>query len=173
MQAWQRYEQAVLSWLIKTSQNRSLSEDICQEIFIRLMMQEQKFCAVADQQAWLFRVAQNLLIDHQRKDRFQAMEEDVIAEQPDLDPVDLLALQCLPRVLTELTDEDREIISACDIERVKQSDYAAKHQLSLPATKARLRRARSRLKQQMLTACKVTFDENKAVCCFTPRTKNK
>jgi RNA polymerase sigma-70 factor (ECF subfamily) len=49
-----------------------------------------------------------------------------------------------------------------------QADYAQLNQLSLSATKSRLLRARKKLREQMVTACKVKFEENK-VCCFTPR----
>ncbi|MFL7048800.1 RNA polymerase subunit sigma-70, partial [Vibrio cyclitrophicus] len=46
-----------------------------------------------------------------------------------------------------------------------QKDYAEKHQLSLPAVKARLRRARIELKTILVSECKVT-QEQSGVCCF-------
>ena len=50
---------------------------------------------------------------------------------------------CLRRVLAELDEADADIIRQCDLNGQRQQDYAAAHGLSLPATKARLRRAQS------------------------------
>lgn len=41
--------------------------------------------------------------------------------------------------------------------------------ISLPGAKSRIQRARQRLRQQLVCACQVTFDENGDVCCFVPR----
>ena len=76
---------------------------------------------------------------------------------------------CLLRVMHELDVVDKDIIVQCDMQGLHQADYARLNQLSLSATKSRLQRARKKLREQMVTACKVQFEENK-VCSFTPRT---
>lgn len=173
--AWAEHEQALVGWLMKeTGNNRALSEDILQEVFIKLMQQRNAFCEVENTKAWLFRVVRNQLIDHRRRDRFQPIDElvediTVDTEEAETAAVDLLAINCLPRVLNELETEDRDIIFACDINGMKQQEYAEQHQLSLAAAKSRLRRARLKLKQQIETACQVQLDENQQVCCFTQR----
>ena len=63
------------------------------------------------------------------------------------------------RVLSELTAEDRDIIEQCDLEGVKQKDYAVAHDLSLAAVKSRLLRAREKMRARMSTACQLRFDE--------------
>ncbi|TCS35903.1 sigma-70 family RNA polymerase sigma factor [Reinekea marinisedimentorum] len=169
--AWAEHEQALVGWLLKeTGNNRALSEDLLQEVFVKLMQQRNAFCEVENTKGWLFRVARNLLIDHARRDRYQPIEDtDIAHEEADPSAIDLLAINCLPRVLNELDEEDRDIIFACDINGMKQQEYAEQHLLSLPAVKSRLRRARQKLKQQIETACHVQLDENEQVCCFTQR----
>jgi RNA polymerase sigma-70 factor (ECF subfamily) len=49
--------------------------------------------------------------------------------------------ECVGRVLTELSPEDRDIIEQCDLNGMKQQDYAEAHGLMLPAVKSRLLRA--------------------------------
>ncbi len=79
--------------------------------------------------------------------------------------------QCLPRVLSELSANDSDIIRRCDIEGMPLQTYATGHQLSLSATKSRIQRARKRLRDGLLQSCKVVLDNQGQVCCFTPREK--
>jgi RNA polymerase sigma-70 factor (ECF subfamily) len=169
MRAWNEHEQALLLWLLKETRDRDLAQDLVQELFIRVMQQRAAFCQVENSKAWLFRVARNLLIDQVRRQRYQPLEAEVAEEELQYDAVDLLALSCLPRVLSELEPSDREVLTACDLQGMNQQAFAVQHGLSLPAVKSRLRRARERLKQQIQTACQVKLDENQQVCSFVPR----
>ncbi len=66
---------------------------------------------------------------------------------------------CVGRVLTELSREDRDIIEQCDLNGMKQQDYAKAHGLTLAAVKSRLLRARQRMRDTLSANCKVQFDE--------------
>ncbi|WED21943.1 RNA polymerase sigma factor [Vibrio sp. JC009] len=171
MRAWSQNEQILLQWLLKETHDKQLSQDILQEVFIRVMQQKEAFCNVESPKAWMRRVAHNLLIDQIRKNRYQPFDGEVEEEAEELqyDAVDLLAISCLPRVLSELEQSDREVITACDLQGMNQQDYAVQHGLSLPAVKSRIRRAREKLKQQIQVSCKVQLDEQQNVCCFTAR----
>ncbi|MGC1518341.1 MAG: RNA polymerase subunit sigma-70, partial [Azonexus sp.] len=41
--------------------------------------------------------------------------------------------------------------------------------ISLPGAKSRIQRARKRLRNRLVKACQVTFDDQGEVCCFVPR----
>ena len=97
------------------------------------------------------------------------LPDDLQAESPsEPAPVDLLS-HCLPRVLLELSTEDREAIVLCDIQRMTQIAFAQRQGLSLPAAKSRVQRARRRLLTHLTEACQVNFDDTEKVCCFVPR----
>jgi DNA-directed RNA polymerase specialized sigma24 family protein len=55
--------------------------------------------------------------------------------------VDSLA-ECLPRILDKMAESDRIILTLCDLEGMKQADFADRNGLTLAATKSRLSRAR-------------------------------
>ncbi len=149
--------------------DRVLSEDLLQEVFLKALRQGQRFCALQNPRAWLFEVARNTLTDHLRRRRDSVeLPEDLSAEETPPATVDSLA-QCLPRVLAELSVEDRDAITCCDLEGMSQADYAARLGISLPGAKSRVQRARARLKAQLASACKVRLDEAGRICCFTPR----
>ena len=72
-------------------------------------------------------------------------------------------------MLAELSEADRLALTLCDIEGQPQQVLADRLGLSLPGAKSRLQRARVRLRQRLVEACQVRFDEAGTVCCFTPR----
>lgn len=80
------------------------------------------------------------------------------------DPVDSLA-DCIARALPHCAPTDRDILRQCDLEGVRQADYGRRNGLSLPATKARLRRARQRLRDRLVDQCGIVFDDQGRICC--------
>jgi RNA polymerase sigma-70 factor (ECF subfamily) len=169
-QAWHQYEAEVRRFLVHRTGNEADADDLVQELFIRALRQGGEFCQLGAPRAWLFHVARNLLIDRLRLTKEQVpLPDDLSAEpEPELRPVDELS-RCIPRVLSELSQEDREAIVLCDLQGMTQQAYANYLGLSLAAAKSRVQRARARLQARMVIACQVSFDESGDVCCFVPR----
>ena len=138
-------------------------------MFLRLTRQGGKSCAVENARAWLFQVARNLLIDHQRARRPSAELTDDLAYEPDDPaPVDELA-DCLPSALSNLPPDDQDALAQCDLGGMTQAEYAALRGLSLPGAKSRVQRARARLREALMTRCGVRFDADSGqVCCHVP-----
>ena len=130
-----------------------------QDLYIKALRQGGKFCDVRNARAWLFEVTRNALADRLKlKREMVELPDDLPAALPqDAPPVDNLAA-CLPRVLSELSPTDREVIESCDLNGMPQADYAAQVGLQLSAAKSRLQRARRRLSAQMTIACQVKMD---------------
>ncbi len=169
--AWKQHQAELRGFLAHRSGSASAADDLLQDVFLKAVLQGDGFCSLDNPRAWLFRVARNLLVDRLRLTKEQVpLPDDLCAESlpGKLEPVDLLS-QCLPRVLSELSAEDREAILLCDVQGMTQKDYARHLGLSLPAAKSRVQRARLRLRLQMSEACQVTFDDEGKVCCFVPR----
>lgn len=146
------------------------AEDLLQEVFIKALRQGAAFDAVDQPRAWFFHVARNALADRFRLGHEHLSLADDIPEASgeEMPPVDGLS-QCLPRVLSELSAEDRLAITFCDIEGNSQQALADKLGISLPGAKSRIQRARLRLRELLVSACQVRFDNNGDVCCFVPR----
>ncbi|CAG8999017.1 MAG: hypothetical protein CENE_00981 [Candidatus Celerinatantimonas neptuna] len=171
IKTWHLSESKIYYWLLRHSGDQDLSFDLLQDTFLKALQQQHAFCHIKNQQAWLFRVANNLLIDTLRKSdkqpvlAFSEWKQDTPHEEHA--PVDSLA-QCLPKALSQLCPEDREIIEQCDLSGVTQQQFAKDHQLTLAATKSRIQRARKKIKTILKTQCHIRFDEQQRVCCFYP-----
>lgn len=169
--AWDAYQRELLRFISSRVADTQEANDLVQEVFLRATRLENGLCGIDNRRAWLFHVARNLLIDRYRlaKEEIPLDDELGLTDLPDeVAPVDSLS-QCLPRVLSELSPEDREAITLCDIEGISQQAFASRLGLNLSAAKSRIQRARKRLRDQLVTACQVRFDEAGQVCCFVPR----
>lgn len=167
--AWSAHAAELRGWFRHRTGNMALADDLLQDLFLKALRQGERFCELHNTRAWLFEVARNLLADHLRvAHHMVALPDDLAAHTEDIDTVDVLA-QCLPRVLSELGEDDREAITLCDLQGMAQSEFARLKGLSLSAAKSRVQRARVRLHAQMSLACQVKPGANGILSDFVPR----
>lgn len=166
--AWQDHREELRGFLLKHSGDRDAADDLLQSVYTQALAHRKQFCELNSPRAWLFRVARHQWIDQQRRVKRWTGEEppEVAVEPPKTSPVESLA-DCIKRALPGCSPEDADIIQRCDLEGMRQADYATRHDLSLPATKARLRRARKRLRERLIEQCDIIFDEQGRICCHS------
>jgi RNA polymerase sigma-70 factor (ECF subfamily) len=169
-EAWEKHETELWRFLRHRTGSDAEADDLLQEVFLRVLRQPNGLCGIDNRRAWLFHAARNLLIDRLRLSKEQVqLPADLAADEDEAPPaVDGLS-QCLPRALAELSPQDREAITLCDIQGMTQQDFARHLNLSLPAAKSRVQRARVRLKAHLTLACQVKFDAVGHVEGFVPR----
>ena len=167
--AWALHEPELRGWARHRLGSAEDAEDLLQDLFLKALRQGERFCSVHNARAWLFEVARNTLADRLRVERDTVeLPEDLFERVEEADTVDTLTA-CLPRVLSELDDEDREAIQLCDLQGMPQAEFAKFKGLGLSAAKSRLQRARLRMKQQMTQVCQVQVDPEGHVLDFVPR----
>lgn len=166
VQAWQEHEQELRHFLTSRASSPDAAQDLLQDVFLKAMAEGKDFCELNNARAWLFRVARNRLIDTHRTAKTAVDLTEVDPKQPDEPQNPITELQaCIARNLPLLPREDHDIIEACDLEGMPQNVYAASQGLTLPATKARIQRARKRLRDQLVENCRVVMDRQGKVCC--------
>ncbi len=168
--AWRTHKLEIRSFLMNRIADKAETDDLLQDVFLKALFLGKSFCDIDNPRAWLFQVARNMVIDRFRLNRAHVpLPEELPADaESAMDSVDALT-QCLPRILSELSAEDRAAITLCDLNGITQQEFAKRAGITLPAAKSRLRRARRRLQAQLVGACQVKFDEQGKVCCFVPR----
>lgn len=167
--AWKQHAAELRSWLRHRISQPQDVDDMMQDLYMKALRQGSKFCSVQNARAWLFEVSRNALADRLKlKREMVELPDDLPAISSEEAPVDRLTA-CLPRVLSELKDSDREAIVLCDLSGMSQADYATQVGLKLSAAKSRLQRARQRLHERMTVACQVKVDEAGHVEGFVPR----
>ncbi len=171
--AWQAHHAELLGYLRHRMADADAAADLLHDVFLKAMRQGRNFCALDNPRAWLFQVARNALVDRARGNRpVDPLPDDadelIAAEADDIAPVDALT-GCLARCLGELGPDDARVLRACDLEGQTVRAFAEGNALTLAAAKARLLRARQRLRARMTTACQVQFDPDGTVAAHVPR----
>lgn len=168
--AWSATEGELRAYLRHRTSRNEDAEDLVQEVFIKALRQGSNFCQVRNPRAWLFQVARNALADRLRvAHELIPLPDDLASPSIDGPPAVDGLVQCLPRVLAELSDQDRLAITLCDMEGRSQQALAERLGISLSGAKSRIQRARKRLKAKMEKGCRVRYDENGRVVGFLPR----
>ncbi|HKR92938.1 RNA polymerase sigma factor [Novosphingobium sp.] len=140
-----RWRPALKAFFLRRLQNRSEAEDLTQEVLIRVLEQ-----GTGRGDSYVFQIAQNLLIDRQRRsavrDRYRAA---TIAEQDrHRDPLDAHRilqeqeqLTIAMAALAALPERTRAIFILYRFEKISQGDIAMAYGISASAVKQQVAKA--------------------------------
>jgi len=163
--AWRAHASELRGFLRHRVGDPHQVDDLLQEVFMRAMRAGQNFCVLAQPRAWLFEVARNAATDFERRLRPTVEIDDSLpALEPERGFPDLLAA-CLERQLQQMDASDAQVLQACDLQGQRQQAFADAHGLTLAAVKARLARARRRLRERLVTHCAPQVETDLNVCC--------
>jgi RNA polymerase sigma-70 factor (ECF subfamily) len=131
-------------------------DDIVQEVFARAWANRDHLEGVAYIGPWLWRVARNLCADYHRKS-WRVVTSDRLPETAvNTDPTSAIIRheqqRAVVAALAELSERDREAIVLHDLQGVEYDDLAGRIGLTEGGTRARIFRARERLRAKLQDA---------------------
>lgn len=104
-------ESGLLRYALGLVGNRTVAEELVQEIFLRL---HQNWDQVENPRSWLYRGLRNLAINHLRDRKPAAELKEETAATEETPPADVLgrneAIGMMRLLLAEMTDEDRNLV---------------------------------------------------------------
>lgn len=129
---FERYHRILFSFFYNMSQNVQLSEDLVQNVFVRILKYRYRFRGEGDFKAWMFHIAKNVHFDHYRKKRITTTDsiEDWQDQIQDQNPISSQLLieqekmNLLKQALQQLDSEKREIIVMSKLEGLKYHEIA-------------------------------------------------
>jgi RNA polymerase sigma-70 factor, ECF subfamily len=135
--------------------SRAESEDVVQDVFVRVIEHSRSLPAVRDMRVWLIRIAWNLAIDRRRRIRPEQMDasfvEGLVATSMPADEA-MDEAQRMKAVLLELErlpKGERHVLLLSAIEELGTAEMAQVLGKSESAVRALLFRARMRLRQRL------------------------
>jgi RNA polymerase sigma-70 factor, ECF subfamily len=152
-QVYRLHADAIYRYALYQSGNSSLAEDVAGEVFVRMMESIGSYKYRGSPiSAWLYRIARNLIIDHQRRGgRFQPLEEGYDLTLISDNPIELAERQLswaeLREALAELTDDQRQVIILKFIENLENREVAEVIGKSEGSVKSLQHRALRRLRR--------------------------
>ena len=135
--------------------NRAESEDVVQDVFLRVLEHKLKLPAIRDLRVWLVRITWNLAIDRRRRIRPDQLDEpfaeSLVAHSIPADQA-LSATRQITATLREierLPKPERHALLLSAIDELSISELATVLNRSESAVRALLFRARTRLKERL------------------------
>ena len=163
-----RYERPVFSLVYRMVRDRELAEDLSQDAFIKVLNHLDKYRPEFKLSSWLFKIANNVAIDHLRKKQIQtvsidgsphaASQAEIEASSFDVDSGGENALQemearelggAIERAIAKLRPEYRSCIMLRHVEGRSYEEIAATLDLPLGTVKTYIHRARHELREAL------------------------
>lgn len=144
---FERHHPRIFHFCNRMTGNATLSEDLVQEVFMRVLKYRETFRGDSDFLPWLYRMARNACIDHFRRSGREALAPDEPAEPASDAPsvTDLLEqdedLRMLRRALLRLPPDKREVLVLSRYEHRRYAEIADLLGCSVGAVKVRVHRA--------------------------------
>ena len=144
-----RWQPVLYAFFLRRLKNPAEAEDHAQEVLLRLLTQPEE-----RGDSYVFRIAQNLLVDRHRRVRIRDRHAQTAAAMPhrDFDPIDAHAildgqqqLALVTAVLAKLPDRTRTIFILYRYEKMSQDAIAASFGISTSAVKQQVAKAMAAL----------------------------
>jgi RNA polymerase sigma-70 factor (ECF subfamily) len=138
-----KHQRHLYNFFLKQTGNRSLSEDLVQDVFLRILKYRHTYRAEGKFMTWMFSIAHNVKNDHYRRKtlpRKQIEDDDVAAPEPD--PLkELEEKECSERLLealSSLPEKKREVLLLSRYEDLKYEEIARIQGCRVGTVKARV-----------------------------------
>jgi RNA polymerase sigma-70 factor (ECF subfamily) len=153
---FERHHAALYRFCLRMCGNRAESEDLVQDVFMKMLKHRESFKADAGFLPWMYRIAHNVAVDYlRRSSRTSSTEADLETRPADLQPsdegvIDKERTGLLRRALLELPPDRREVLLLSRYELKSYEEVATALGVSVGTVKTRAHRAIKQLREVYL-----------------------
>jgi RNA polymerase sigma-70 factor (ECF subfamily) len=163
--AWNEIEARLRPYVARRVASSADVDDILQEIFIRVHRSLAKLHDGERFGTWVYRIAQNVIVDSRRARNRDPFPLPDIPERADADTDDdeISALQdelgsCVALFVARLPSPYREAITLTELEGLTQQQAAGMLGVSLSGIKSRVQRGRKKIREMFDECCRISID---------------
>jgi RNA polymerase sigma-70 factor (ECF subfamily) len=147
---FERYQVPLFNFYYRLTADRSLSEDLVQEVFFRILKYRHTYRPGTGFRAWMYQIARNARIDYLRRRRPETSLEGEI--EPAVIPSDTAQgeqeARLLHRALLQLAEEKREVLVLSRFQGLKYEQIAELMDCEVNTVKVRVHRALQELREK-------------------------
>lgn len=148
-----RYHVKLYNFFMKMNYDKTLSEDLTQNVFERIIKYKHSFNQANAFVPWMFRIARNVNTDYYRSRKLK-LSDNIDMQQLDkpIEHEENLDIQkvILQRALNQLSDDYREVLLMTRFQGLQYSEVADVLQCSESNVKVRVHRAIKALRKEYL-----------------------
>ncbi|WP_404424109.1 sigma-70 family RNA polymerase sigma factor [Thalassospira australica] len=139
-------------------------DDVVSDILEAIVRNKASLQTADNPSAWIYAVARSKITDFYRKQGRHRMAQYDLKTDPTLPGSpknqsvdarpDMTGLSdCLLGFISSMPDADRTVLTEIDLQQTRQTDFATRYDIALPTVKSRVRRARKRLRDRLVSCC--------------------
>ncbi|HML16292.1 MAG TPA: RNA polymerase sigma factor [Bryobacteraceae bacterium] len=161
---FERHHRALFRYFVSMNRNRELSEDLVQDVFLRMLRYRASYDTRQSFTAWMYQIARNASVDQAQKRRGEVVGIDEFDDRrpepasgaagPAEIAEKLQNLALLRRALDRLPEDKREILVLSRFQNMKYEEIASVLGCEVGAVKTRVFRAVRSLEQIYHTLAK-------------------
>jgi RNA polymerase sigma factor (sigma-70 family) len=144
-----RYQLPLFNFYLKLTGDHTVSEDLVQEVFFRMLKYRQSYHPETPFRAWMYQIARNARVDHLRRRRPETSWEPEMS--PAVVPEDTAQQSqetaLLHRALMGLQEDKREVLVLSRFQDLKYEEIAQLLGCELGTVKTRVHRALKELRE--------------------------
>ena len=154
------------------------SEDLLQDIFLKIFNSLQTFRGEANINTWIYRITTNTVIDRLKSSthKFSKVQHELNPTSMHYNNSQFAATfekqlekaemnDCIRQFINELTEKTRTVFILSQYESLTNKEIAEILTISIESVKIRLHRAKETLKSSLSRNCNIYFDECSEISC--------
>lgn len=151
-EVFNRYSKRIYNYFLKSTLERADSDDLTQELFIRVMKYSNSYKEGRSVQFWIFQIARNMVKDHFRKMKVHKDQFNPVEVMPEVreegNEVDDERERRLHRAMRSLPDEKRELLVLSKFQGLKYEQIAILMDTSVSNIKVQVHRTIKELRDR-------------------------
>jgi RNA polymerase sigma-70 factor, ECF subfamily len=174
---YNNYSAKILRYLNSTFSIED-SEDLLQEIFIKVYKSLNSFRNESSVNTWIYKIATNAVIDKLKSNsyKFSKAQDELNSKELHYDNRHLMKTfdiqiekaemyDCIRQFIKELTEKNRTVFILSQYEGLTNAEISEILQISIDSVKIRLHRAKETLKTSIKNNCHIYFDGCSEISC--------
>jgi len=145
---WAQVQDELKGFVFKRVRDKALTEDIVHDVFLKIQNKIQHVRETEKLFGWIYQITRNTIIDHYRKNKKQISLKDIDWESSPANFNDCVS-NAISELIPTLPDKYRIPLEMSELQNMSQLEVAEKLDLSYPAAKSRVQRARQLLKDKL------------------------
>lgn len=169
---WTDLHQELKKFIFSKVQDRDSSEDILQDVFLKIQGNIHTLTDCAKLTSWVYQITRNAVADHYRKKILNVPIDGIdLAEQENEEPLYTALSNCINQKINKLPEKYKQAIVLTYVDDTSQITLAEKLNLSYSGAKTRVQRGREKLKDLLLDCEHIETDDTGNLTAYEPDQK--
>ena len=158
---WRDYRSALTRFLQSRVSNSDDVDDLLQEILLRSHKNLHTLKSEESIKSWVFQIANNVIVDHyRRKSKGQDLTAEDLWYDENTPTIKEDLSRCILPFINALPEDSARLLSAIDLDNMKQKDYAEANNISYSTLKSRVQKSRQQLRALFEDCCHISVDRH-------------